>query len=309
MNSPRVIFAGTPEFALASLRALVESGTTPLAVLTQPDRPAGRGKQLTASPVKQFAASQGIDVLQPETMRDDSIHAEIKALDADIMIVAAYGLLLPQSVLDIPRAGCLNVHASLLPRWRGASPIQSAILAGDAQTGVCLMSMTAGLDCGPVFICDTLDIAAQETAGQLHDRLAVAGGALLTQHLDDIIAANISATDQDDSGANYAGKIKTSDAQLDWHCSADELARAVRAFNPVPGAFFMLDEARIKCWRAESVAGTNAAPGEVIATGPQGITVACGDGALRMLSLQRPGKRPVTAAEFAAQLDIAGRQL
>jgi methionyl-tRNA formyltransferase len=309
MKSPRIIFAGTPEFALASLRALVESGTIPIAVLTQPDRPAGRGKQLTASPVKIFAESHGIDVLQPETLRDENIQSEIKALDADIMIVAAYGLLLPQSVLDMPAAGCLNVHASLLPRWRGASPIQSAILAGDAQTGVCLMSMTAGLDCGPVFARDALDIGAEETAGELHDRLATAGGSLLTEKLADIIAAKITATDQDDKDASYAAKIKTSDAQLDWQRSAADLARTVRAFNPVPGAFFMLDDARIKCWRAESIASTSAAPGEIVATGADGITVACGDGALRMQSLQRPGKRPVTAAEFTAQFDIAGRQL
>ena len=309
MKSPRIIFAGTPEFALASLRAMVESGVIPIAVLTQPDRPAGRGKQLTASPVKIFAESQGIDVLQPETLRDENIQTEIKALDADIMIVAAYGLLLPQSVLDMPAVGCLNVHASLLPRWRGASPIQSAIAAGDAQTGVCLMSMTAGLDCGPVFASTALDIGAAETAGELHDRLAAAGGSLLTEKLADIIAAKITASDQDDSNATYAAKIKTSDAQLDWHRPADDLARAVRAFNPVPGAFFMLDDARIKCWRAESITSASAAAGEVVATGADGITVACGDGALRMQSLQRPGKRPVTAAEFSAHLDIAGRQL
>jgi methionyl-tRNA formyltransferase len=309
MNSPRVIFAGTPDFALASLRALVESGVTPIAVLTQPDRPAGRGKQLTASPVKQFAVSQNLNVLQPKTLRDEDVVAALAGLKADIMIVAAYGLLLPQSVLDIPRAGCLNVHASLLPRWRGASPIQSAILAGDTQTGVCLMSMTAGLDCGPVFVCDALDIGAEETAGELHDRLAATGAALLLQQLWDIIAGRIAATEQDESAANYAAKIKTSDAQLDWRRSADELARTVRAFNPVPGAFFMFDDARIKCWRADSIAEASATPGEVIATGADGITVACGEGALRMQSLQRPGKRPVTAAEFSAQVDIAGRHL
>jgi methionyl-tRNA formyltransferase len=309
MNSPKVIFAGTPEFALASLRALLESGVTPIAVLTQPDRRAGRGKQLTASPVKRFAVSQGIKVLQPENLRDEGIVAELIALDADIMIVAAYGLLLPQSVLDIPRAGCLNVHASLLPRWRGASPIQSAILAGDERTGVCLMSMTAGLDCGPVFACDSLDIGAEETAGELHDRLAAVGAELLTQHLADVVSGKAVAVEQDDSNANYAAKIKTSDAQLDWTRSAADLARLVRAFNPVPGAFFMLHDARIKCWSAEQVETNFTVPGQVVDCAAGGITVACSEGALRMQTLQRPGKRPITAAEFAAQFDIAGRIL
>lgn len=309
MNKPRVIFAGTPDFALASLRALLESGVTPIAVLTQPDRPAGRGKQLTASPVKQFAESHSIDVLQPVTLRDENSVAEIEALQADIMIVAAYGLLLPQSVLDVPKAGCLNVHASLLPRWRGASPVQAAILAGDTQTGVCLMLMTAGLDCGPVYAREVLDIGDVETAGELHDRLAAAGGALLTKRLADIIGGNCRAENQDDSNASYAPKIKTSDAKLRWDRSAEELARQVRAFNPVPGAFFMLDDARIKCWRATSVAGVDAEPGTVVGNDANGITVACGSGALRMVSVQRPGKRPITAAEFAAQIDIVGRQL
>lgn len=309
MNNLRVIFAGTPEFAVASLRALVAAGITPIAVLTQPDRPAGRGKQIAASPVKQFALSQGIDVMQPVTLRDADVAAELAALDADIMIVAAYGLLLPQAVLDIPKAGCLNVHASLLPRWRGASPIQAAILAGDKETGVCLMSMTAGLDCGPVFACDALQIGVEETAGELHDRLAAAGGELLTQHVADIVSGKISAQAQDESAATYATKIKTSDAQLHWDNPAEHLARQVRAFNPVPGAFFMLDDARIKCWRATSIAANGSKPGAVIAADADGIVVACRSGALRMRSLQRPGKRPVTAAEFNAQLNIVGRRL
>jgi methionyl-tRNA formyltransferase len=309
MNSPNVIFAGTPDFALASLRALVESGVTPIAVLTQPDRRAGRGKQLTASPVKQFAVSQGMKVLQPETLRDEAVVAELVALDADIMIVAAYGLLLPQAVLDIPRAGCLNVHASLLPRWRGASPIQSAILAGDERTGVCLMSMTAGLDCGPVFACNTLDIGTEETAGELHERLAAAGAELLTQHLAEVVSGKAVAVEQDDGNANYAAKIKTSDAQLDWTRPAAELARLVRAFNPVPGAYFMLGDARIKCWSAEPVETDVTVPGQVVCSAADGITIACSEGALNMQTLQRPGKRPITAAEFAAQVDIVGRIL
>jgi methionyl-tRNA formyltransferase len=309
MAQPRIIFAGTPEFALTSLQALVESGNTPVAVLTQPDRPAGRGRQMTASPVKQFADAAGIAVLQPETLRDDSVISELARLEPDMLIVAAYGLILPQAVLDIPSAGCLNVHASLLPRWRGAAPIQAAIKAGDAQTGVCLMAMTAGLDCGPVYVSESMTVGADETAGELHDRIAAAGGRLLIRHLADIIAGNISPQEQDESAATYAPKIRASDAVIDWQRSATELDRIVRAFNPTPGAYFLLDDERIKCSGASIAAGADATPGTVIDAGPEGITVACGDGALCMTSLQRPGKRLVSAGEFAAQLDILGRHL
>jgi methionyl-tRNA formyltransferase len=309
LNNPRVIFAGTPEFALASLRALLKSGIVPVAVLTQPDRPAGRGKQLKASPVKEFALQHGINVLQPESLRGDDIVAELTALQADIMIVAAYGLLLPQAVLDIPKAGCLNVHASLLPRWRGAAPIQAAILDADEDTGVCLMSMTAGLDCGPVFISETLQIGVDENAGELHDRLAAAGGKLLVEHLADIIDRRISAAEQNEAAATYARKIKTSDASIDWQRPATELARLVRAFNPVPGAYFMLDSERIKCWQAAETDADDSPAGTIMAAGPDGVVVACGQGALRLIQLQRPGKRPVSAAQFVSNIDIVGRQL
>ncbi|MDJ0812109.1 MAG: methionyl-tRNA formyltransferase [Woeseiaceae bacterium] len=308
MSSPRIIFAGTPDFALASLRALVAAGHIPCAVLTQPDRPAGRGKQMTASPVKQFGLEQDLPVLQPATLRDDEQVAALAALEPDLMIVAAYGLILPQAVLDVPRAGCLNVHASLLPRWRGAAPIQAAILAGDGQSGVCLMAMEAGLDTGPVFACESITIGERETAGELHDRLAQAGGELLVRHLDDIVAGRLDSEPQDDALATYAPKIRPAEARLDWQRDAAELARMVRAYNPVPGAWFMLGDERIKCWQAHPVAGSGAA-GAVLAAGPDGIDVACAEGALRLERLQRPGKRPVTAAEFAAQVDIAGRQL
>ena len=309
MPNSRIIFAGTPEFSVAALQALVEAGVVPVAVLTQPDRPAGRGKHVTASPVKQYAVDHGIPVLQPPTLRDDTVVAEFKALQPDIMIVAAYGLILPQSVLDIPVAGCLNVHASMLPRWRGAAPIQAAILAGDEQTGVCLMSMTAGLDCGPVYACELVAIGTDETAGQLHDRIAATGGKLLVKYLHDIIARRIGAEEQNEDGATYAPKIKNADAVLDWHKPAVDVVRAVRAYNPVPGAWFMLDDERIKCWEAAETAGDEAPPGTVLAAGPDGIVIACNRGAIRMDSLQRPGKRPVTAAEFAAQVDLIGRQL
>jgi len=310
MKDPRVIFAGTPDFALASLSALVEAGFAPVAVLTQPDRPAGRGKRMTASPVKRFATERGIPVMQPTTLRDEGIVNELQALEPDVMIVAAYGLILPQNVLDIPGRGCVNVHASLLPRWRGAAPIQAAILAGDETSGVCLMAMTAGLDCGPVFASASLAIAADETAGELHDRLAKLGSELLVAELGNILDKKITAVPQDESAATYAGKIQTRDARLDWSQSASDLARCVRAYSPVPGAFFFVDESlRVKCWRAVGIPEIDAAPGTVVASGPDGIDVACGSGGLRLLELQLPGKRRVEAREIANQLDLVGREL
>jgi methionyl-tRNA formyltransferase len=309
MKNPKVLFAGTPEFALASLRAIVDAGVDPVAVLTQPDRPAGRGKRISASPVKRYAQEKGFAVLQPATLRDEAIVEKLRDLRPDLIIVAAYGLLLPQAVLDIPKMGCLNVHASLLPRWRGAAPIQAAILAGDESTGVCLMAMSAGLDCGPVYACDALRIGERETAGELHDRLAVLGGELLTRHIGDVLDGTINAEAQDEANVTYAGKVRTQDAAIDWRQSAEELQRLVRAYNPVPGAYFELDDMRVKCWAAESTAGTDAPPGTVTAAGRGGIVVSCSEGALRLLSLQRPGKRAVDAREFAAQFDLIGRCL
>ena len=309
MNAPRVLFAGTPDFALASLPALAHSGITPLAVLTQPDRPAGRGKRLTASPVKRFALDRGIEVLQPATLKDPDAVAPIAAFEPDILVVAAYGLILPQSVLDVPTAGCLNVHASLLPRWRGAAPIQAAILAGDAETGISLMAMTAGLDCGPVYVQEALAIGEEETAGELHDRLATLGGELLVRHFDAILHGAVEAMEQDDSRATYAGKISKQDARLDWQRTAAELHRQVRAYNPVPGAFFLFDDMPVKCWRASVVTGAGGSPGEVLSAGRDGIVIACGQDALRLDSLQRPGKRPVTAGEFAGTVSMSGRRL
>jgi methionyl-tRNA formyltransferase len=320
MNNPRVIFAGTPEFALASLSALVESGITPCAVLTQPDRPAGRGKRLTESPVKRYAAEHGIPVLQPVTLRDQLAADEIAAFEPDVLIVAAYGLILPQNVLDIPRAGCLNVHASLLPRWRGAAPIQAAILAGDETTGISLMAMTAGLDCGPVYVTSELQIGEQETAGELHDRLALLGGQLLVTHLDDILDGRLNPKEQDEAQASYAGKIEKQDAELDWSQSADSLVRRVRAYNPVPGAYFFVrnqttqeqDERellRIKCWRAAVTRASDSPPGTVLQCDRDGLVVACGEGALAIGELQLPGKRRGPIYEIAQQLDLEGRTL
>ena len=309
MTSPRIIFAGTPDFAAVSLAALIAGGRTPCAVLTQPDRPAGRGKKLVASPVKKLAAAHDVPVLQPATLKDEASVAALEAWQPDIMVVAAYGLILPPAVLAIPRTGCLNVHASLLPRWRGAAPVQAAILAGDAESGVCLMAMDAGLDTGPVYTCRAVPIAADATAGQLHDRLAAEGAALLVETIDDVIAGAITATPQRDDLATYAAKLQPADARLDWHEPAANLERRVRAFNPVPGAWFMLGDERIKCWGARSLAGVDAPAGTVVAAGADGIDVSCGEGVLKLESLQRPGRRPVTAGEFSAQVDMAGRQL
>ena len=303
-----MIFAGTPDFALASLEALVESGRTPVAVLTQPDRPAGRGKKLTASPVKRYAEQQGIEVMQPVTLRDADVVAGLEALEPDLLIVAAYGLILPQNVLDIPAQGCLNVHASVLPRWRGAAPIQAAILAGDETTGISLMAMTAGLDCGPVFQTAEVTIGDDEVAGELHDRLAALGGATLVQHLDDILAGNLAAVEQDESLATYAAKIQKQDAAIDWTLPAPELARRVRAYNPFPGAFFFAGETRIKVWRATAV-DNDAEPGTVVQSDRDGIVIACGAGALRLDELQLPGKRRAPAHEFAGQFDLAETRL
>lgn len=309
MTSPKVLFAGTPEFALASLRALVDSGVKPATVLTQPDRPAGRGKKLTQSPVKQFAIESGIEVVQPASLRSPEVVAELRTRSPDILIVAAYGLILPQEVLDIPTHGCLNVHASLLPRWRGAAPIQAAILNGDAATGISLMAMTAGLDCGPVYVTEALSIGDDETAGELHDRLAELGGTLLVQSLDDVVNGKLDSVEQDESLVTYAPKIKSGDARIDWSRSASELQRLVRAYNPVPGAWFDLDGQRIKCWRVSIAGAVSDEPGKIISSGRSGLVVACGEGGLILESVQRPGKRPVTGEELSTAMDLAGKIL
>ena len=311
----KIVFAGTPEFARASLEALVDSGRVPVAVLTQPDRPAGRGRKLTPSPVKQYAADQDIPVLQPATLRDEQAAAELAALEPDLLIVAAYGLILPQNVLDIPTHGCLNVHASVLPRWRGAAPIQAAILAGDETTGISLMAMTAGLDCGPVYHIEKIDIGAGETAGELHDRLALLGGRTLTEQLDAIVTGALEAVPQDDSLATYAPKIEKADAEIDWSLPAVEVARRVRAYNPFPGAFTTIRPQgglpqgdRIKIWRVTETEGTGE-PGIVLQFDRDGIVVACGERALRLEELQLPGKRRASAQEFLGQADLAGQRL
>lgn len=301
----RIVFAGTPAFARESLQALLNADMLPVAVLTQPDRPAGRGKKLTPSPVKVLAEDRQLPLLQPATLGSAEVIDALRALRADVFVVAAYGLLLPQRVLDLPQRGCVNVHASLLPRWRGAAPIQAAILAGDIATGISLMQMEAGLDTGPVFARESTDIGASESAGELHDRLAALGGRLLAEHLPAIVAGDLAAIPQNDADSTYAPKFTSADAQLDWQQPAEQLQRVVRAYNPLPGAWFHCEDERLKCFRA-CVADTSAAtgaPGTVIAAGSDGIDVCCGSGVLRMQQLQRPGRARCSAREVAGQMD------
>jgi methionyl-tRNA formyltransferase len=309
MAAAKLLFAGTPDFALESLRALFEAGFVPAAVLTQPDRRAGRGRKMTESPVKQFAAEHDIPVWQPETLKDAGIVAKIAEAEPDLLIVAAYGLLLPQVVLDIPKRGCVNVHASLLPRWRGAAPVQAAILEGDQVTGISLMQMEAGLDTGPVLATTSVEIGADETAGDLQDRLAALGGKLLVQELPRILEGKLEALSQDNELATYAGKIRKEDAVIDWGRTAGQISRMIRAFNPVPGAGFDLDGEFVKCWKAEPIEEVEGPPGTIVAAGKEGVIVTCGEGALRLTEVQRPGKRRITAAEFAGQKNLSGKRL
>jgi len=309
MSAAKLLFAGTPDFALESLRALHKAGSIPAAVLTQPDRPAGRGRQVTESPVKQFAVKHDIPVWQPETLKDNDVIAQVSQAKPDLIIVAAYGLLFPQAVLDIPVRGCVNVHASLLPLWRGAAPIQAAILAGDAETGITLMQMEAGLDSGPVLASAAIAIRAVETAGELHDRLAVLGGELLVQKIGELLEGKLEAIPQHNARASYAGKFRRQDAAIDWSLTAQQISRTIRAYDPAPGASFNLDGEIIKCWKAEPVDGDEGRPGTILSAGKDGIVVACAGGALRLTEIQRPGRRRVTAAEFAGHSKLGGKRL
>jgi methionyl-tRNA formyltransferase len=294
----RLVFAGTPEFAVPSLAAAIGAGDELLAVYTQPDRPAGRGRQLAPSPVKALARSHGIEVRQPETLRNPEAQELLRALAPDLMIVVAYGLLLPQKVLDIPRHGCWNVHASLLPRWRGAAPIQRAIEAGDTETGVCLMQMEKGLDTGPVLLRQSTPIGLDETAGELHDRLAALGARLLGDGLS-LLRSGLRPVPQPqaEDGATYARKLEKSEARLDWNRDAVTLANQVRAFSPWPVAEAELAGERVRVHRAHAVAGHGVA-GRVLEASRDGITVACGAGALRLTQLQRDGGRVLAAADY-----------
>jgi len=295
----RIVFAGTPEFAVPSLRAAARHNEV-VAVYTQPDRPAGRGRGVQASPVKLEAVQRGIPVLQPENFKSPLSKDELIALQPDVMVVVAYGLLLPRSVLAIPQYGCWNVHASLLPRWRGAAPIQRAIEAGDSETGVCLMQMEAGLDTGPVLLEQRIAISASETGGQLHDRLAELGAQVLADGLG-LLRVGLSPTPrpQADEGATYARKLDKAEARLDWSQPAIALERKVRAFNPWPVAEAMLGGERLRIHGAIAIEAAHPAPpGTVLAAGRDGIDVACGAGALRIRVLQREGGKAITAADY-----------
>ncbi len=306
----KIVFAGTPEFAVPPLEVLLSSAHELAAVYTQPDRPAGRGRSLRASPVKETAQRAGVQVRQPLTLKDEQAVRELAALAPDLMVVVAYGLLLPQAVLDIPARGCVNVHASLLPRWRGAAPIQRAILAGDAETGVTLMQMERGLDTGPMLARASCAIDAEDTAASLHDRLAALGAELLAQNLEAILGGELPARPQDDAQACYAAKIDKSEAELDWRQPALQLDRQVRAFNPWPVAQTRYQSQPLRIWRARPLgSGVDAPPGTVVAAGRDGIDVACGAGVLRVLEAQLPGRRPTLAADLANARPLTGVRL
>ena len=311
----RIIFAGTPPFAAAALDALADAGHDIALVLTQPDRPAGRGMKLTPSAVKQAALARDLPVYQPISLKTPEAQSDLRAADADVMVVAAYGLILPQAVLDLPRFGCLNIHASLLPRWRGAAPIQRAILAGDTETGITIMQMDAGLDTGAMLAKTVVPIRDSDTAASLHDALAAAGAIAIVAAL-----ANYSTlvpVAQDDTQATYAAKLSKDEARLDWMQPADVLARAVRAYNPVPGAWTLLDGEPLKIWAAKAYMDSGALkdadsvrtsarderpgePGEVLRAEADQLVVACGNGALALQEIQPAGSRRMSAAAFLA---------
>ncbi len=291
----RAVFAGTPPFAAAALEALVGAGHEIPLVLTQPDRPAGRGLRETASAVAQAAARLGLRVEKPATLKDPAAQELVRAVAPDVMVVAAYGLLLPAEVLAIPRSGCLNIHASLLPRWRGAAPIQRALLAGDLETGVDIMQMEKGLDTGPVLLEKRIAIGAGETAGELTARLAALGAQAVVEALRSL--PTLVPRPQDASRATYAAKVAKSEARIDWSRSSEEIDRLVRAFNPAPGAEAALGKEALKVWKARVVPGQGA-PGEVLEAEGDRLVVATGSGALALLEIQKPGGRRVSASEF-----------
>mgnify|MGYP001765843247 CR=1 FL=1 len=292
----RVIFAGTPEFAAQALAAILAAGHEVPLVLTQPDRPAGRGMALQPSPVKKLAEAHGIAVFQPQTLKDAAAQARVAEVGADVMVVAAYGLLLPPAVLDLPRFGCLNIHASLLPRWRGAAPIQRALLAGDAETGVCIMQMEAGLDTGPVLLREGFAIGAEETSAGLHDRLAALGARLIVDALGRL---PLPAVPQEEAGVTYAQKIGKAEARIDWAQSADVLDRHIRAFNPFPGAQASLGGQTVKLWRATPTSEAGEI-GRILAVDRDKLVVGCGSGALAIFELQKAGGKRLPVRDFLA---------
>ncbi|HET9448525.1 MAG TPA: methionyl-tRNA formyltransferase [Steroidobacteraceae bacterium] len=303
-----IVFAGTPEFAVPALEALLGSSHRVVAVYTQPDRPAGRGQQLAASAVKQCAVRHGLPVEQPVTLREPAAVEQLKRYSADAMIVAAYGLLLPQSILQTPRLGCINIHASLLPRWRGAAPIQRAIAAGDAQSGVTIMQMEAGLDTGPILLTRSVSIDARETAASLHDRLASLGAQALLDALDAIAQGAATPRPQPAEGVTYAAKIRKEEAAIDWSRPAADIDRQIRAFDPWPVAETRWNGQQLRVWQALPIdSPATAAPGKVLGTSAAGIDVGTGNGVLRLTRVQSAGRKAMSAADFlkAHRLDGA----
>jgi methionyl-tRNA formyltransferase len=294
----RVIFAGTPEFAATALAALIREGYSIPLVLTQPDRPAGRGMKLTESPVKRLALAHGLPVLQPPTLRDEKVQAQLRAAESDVMVVVAYGLILPRAVLNIPRHGCFNIHASLLPRWRGAAPIQRALLAGDRETGITIIKMDEGLDTGPMLLKERFPIADEDTAQSLHDKLAALGAHAIVTALRRLEQGSLEGEPQDPAQATYAAKLSKTEGRLDWHLSAAELDRMVRAYNPFPVAHASFHGETWRIWRARPEPAAGGIPGEVLRADKNGIVVACGDGALRITEIQKAGGKRLPAAVF-----------
>jgi methionyl-tRNA formyltransferase len=308
-----VVFAGSPAFAVPTLQCLADLGHRPVAVLTQPDRPAGRGRAIAAGPVKQLALELGIPVFAPVTLKTEAAQSELRELRPDLIVVVAYGLLLPPSVLSIPRLGCVNVHASLLPRWRGASPIQAAIQAGDAETGISIMQLEAGLDTGPVYVTARLTIAPDESAGALEARLARLGADTLGGLVAALLDAQLTPVPQATAGVTYAGRIKKSDARIDWREPALAIARRVRAFNPWPVAETLLDGQQFRCFAGEALSAEalDAAtePGRILATNAEGIEVQTGAGRLRLRTVQLPGRAQIAAADLARGRSLVGKVL
>jgi methionyl-tRNA formyltransferase len=294
----KIIFAGTPAFAAAALDALIQADHQIAAVLTQPDRPAGRGMKTAASAVKLLAQCHRLPVLQPQTLKTPEIQAQLSEFHADVMVVAAYGLILPQAVLSIPRLGCLNIHASLLPRWRGAAPIQRAILSGDRETGITIMQMDAGLDTGDMLLKQSLAIAADDTTLSLHDKLSSLGARSIVQALELLPQGKLTAIKQDEKQACYAAKITKTEAEIDWRQSAAHIDRTVRAFNPSPGAYTQYRHLTLKIWQAAIATGKAGKAGEIVAVDRDGITVACSEGALRIATIQKPGGKKLSISDF-----------
>lgn len=300
----RLIFAGTPDFAASALLALIRAGHEVALVLTQPDRRAGRGMQYQPSAVKTLALQHGLRVIQFPSLKPSETHAQLRAFAADVMVVAAYGLILPAPVLEIPRLGCLNIHASLLPRWRGAAPIQRALLAGDAETGITIMQMDTGLDTGAMLLRKGIAIAANDTAQTLHDKLATLGAAAIVEALELLQQNRLLPEAQDHTLATYAAKLSKDEARINWNQAAAQIERAVRAYNPAPGAFTSRNGETLKVWAAEAAHGEGA-PGTVLAADNDGIVIASAHGALRLTELQRAGAKRLTVAQFLAGMTIA----